>query len=243
MHDTVTPSLHTNLDREHRAGKARKMLRLLRGHVVLDGASVLEIGTGSGVIAETFKECVGPSGDVWAVDVVDQRLDRDAVGFRIVTGTALPFADQAFDLVVSNHVIEHVGDLERQADHVREIVRVLRPGGYLYLATPNRFAPVEPHFKLPLLSWLPDGSRSAYVRIARRGEQYDCWPLTRGRLVRLLEEGGLEATDVSREAIEALIDEERPSGAVRGLALASRFLYPIARPVLPSFIFLASRPP
>ena len=48
--------------------------------------------------------------------------------------TAMPFADDTFDLVICNHVIEHVPDWERLA---QELHRVVRPGGLVYVATPN----------------------------------------------------------------------------------------------------------
>jgi SAM-dependent methyltransferase len=50
------------------------------------------------------------------------------------TGEGLPFPDAAFDLVVSDDVIEHLVDTDA---YVREIKRVLRPGGHLTLSTPN----------------------------------------------------------------------------------------------------------
>jgi SAM-dependent methyltransferase len=46
---------------------------------------------------------------------------------------AIPFADNRFDLVIANHVLEHVSD-DRQA--LGEIIRVLKPGGFAILQTP-----------------------------------------------------------------------------------------------------------
>ena len=89
--DIAARAPHANLDRQRRAAKARKIVYLLRDRVPLEGANVLEIGTGSGVIAATLKDYVGSDGKVWTVDVVDQRLDREALPFRLVTGTKLPF--------------------------------------------------------------------------------------------------------------------------------------------------------
>lgn len=68
-------------------------------------------------------------------------------------GTALPFADGAFDIVASNAVVEHVGAREVQAAFVREALRV---GRRVFLTTPNRWFPIEVHTKLPLVHWLPD---------------------------------------------------------------------------------------
>ena len=46
----------------------------------------------------------------------------------------MPFGSAAFDLVVSNHSLEHFVELEPT---LREIGRVMRPGGTLYIAVPN----------------------------------------------------------------------------------------------------------
>lgn len=52
---------------------------------------------------------------------------------RKVDMLAMPFADHSFDLLIANHVLEHVAD---DAAALREIHRVLRPGGYAVLQTP-----------------------------------------------------------------------------------------------------------
>lgn len=70
-------------------------------------------------------------------------------------GTHLPFADDAFDIVLSNAVIEHVGDAEAQRAFVREALRV---GRHVFITTPNRWFPIEVHTKLPLVHWLPDAA-------------------------------------------------------------------------------------
>ena len=60
---------------------------------------------------------------VWAVDVVDERQTQDGFEFRLVSGTDTEFDDRSFDLIVSNHVIEHVGSGEDQFAHLTEIRR------------------------------------------------------------------------------------------------------------------------
>lgn len=62
------------------------------------------------------------------------------------------FGDDAFDVVFSNSVIEHVGDLDDQRRMAEEIRRV---GRSYFVQTPNRYFPIEPHFLLPLFQFLP----------------------------------------------------------------------------------------
>jgi hypothetical protein len=75
-----------------------------------------------------------------------------AEGWVAGDGRALPFRDQAFDLVFSTSVIEHVGDPASQQAFAREVARV---GRSFWVQTPNRWFPVEQHLFTPLVHWLP----------------------------------------------------------------------------------------
>jgi hypothetical protein len=70
-------------------------------------------------------------------------------------GRELPFADGAFELGFSNAVVEHVaGGRGGQRQFVAELCRVARR---VFVTTPNRWFPLDPHTLLPFVHWLPAG--------------------------------------------------------------------------------------
>jgi hypothetical protein len=102
--------------------------------------------------------------------VSTQYLDRFSEAFPQVRavradGRDLPFADDEFDLGFSNAVLEHVGDREDQRTFVGELCRVARR---VFLATPNRWFPVDSHTLVPLAHWLPREPRERIYRGLRR---------------------------------------------------------------------------
>ena len=229
------------LDVSSREKKAEKIKAILGSERELAGASVLEVGVGSGIIAARFAELVRPTGTVWGVDIRDSRLVKEGFQFARTESTSLPFGDEFFDVVLSNHVIEHVGARADQLTHLREIARVLKADGVAYLATPNRWTLLEPHFRLPLLSWLPAKARTPYVRLARRGEGYDCDPLSRAELLALCLRAGLDAEERTLEAIRLTAEIEDVPRVVGRLAEAPGIVHRALLPLVPTFNLVLRR--
>jgi SAM-dependent methyltransferase len=142
--------------REAKAAKILAVAAAARGPLTSD-VRVLDIGTGSGAIAAAL----GTRATVFATDVIDQRTEIGTYAF-ILADERLPFAAGTFDVIISNHVIEHVADPDR---HLAEIRRVMKPSAVCYLATPNRWWPFEFHSRLILVHWLPN---RVFNRLAMR---------------------------------------------------------------------------
>ena len=111
----------------------RSILAYYKAAELVSG-DVLEIGTGMGygvdVIAPAAKSFTTIDKNV---PEFENELPANAK-FRQMVVPPLNFADESFDYVVSFQVIEHI---EQDADFVREVSRVLRPGGKFIVSTPN----------------------------------------------------------------------------------------------------------
>src|SRR5690606_26024653 len=98
---------HAVLDYDSRVHKARKIVALVGEEQFRAAHRILEIGCGSGVISSSLAQLSDGHAEVHAIDVVDNRMTTAGYQFQLVEGTRLPFDDRSFDIVITNHVIEH----------------------------------------------------------------------------------------------------------------------------------------
>jgi len=164
-------SSHAILEVDSRIRKSKKIKAILEQDKKLEKCKVLDIGTGSGHIAHELSKSVK---NMSSVDIVDERKEKKGYEFLAVKDESLPFDDETFDVVITNHVVEHTPD---QNKHLSEIYRVLKPGGTIYLATTNKYWLTDPHYKLPFISWLPRAASSKYLKISQKKE-WDIYPLS-----------------------------------------------------------------
>lgn len=158
--------------RRQKAAKITSVLRHFLGREDLDGLVVGDVGCSTGFTAD---ELAAIGGRVVGFDIDVPGLARaqerfaGRVGFVCADGERLPVPDEAFDVLVFNHIYEHVVDADAV---VAELHRVLKPEGVLYMGLANKLGVIEPHYKLPFLSYLPQGLADRYMRAAGRGDTY-----------------------------------------------------------------------
>jgi ubiquinone/menaquinone biosynthesis C-methylase UbiE len=118
------------------------------------GSRVLDAGCGGGGMTRLLAEAVGPGGEVVGVDTSPQMLEwaktqaenaklAGRIKFQEGDVRALPFEDASFDLVWCSRVVHGLND---QLAGVRELARVIRPGGRLVLregGLPLQFMPYD----------------------------------------------------------------------------------------------------
>jgi ubiquinone/menaquinone biosynthesis C-methylase UbiE len=137
--------------------RARRSLRALGDHLVLPPAArVLELGCGGGgmlaLLAERFRPArlVGTDFDPAQVEVARAFLERalgplpPSIELRAADALQIPFPDASFDAVFAMEMLHHVEaghhDYVRRPDALREIRRVLVPGGQLVYSEFSRRA-------------------------------------------------------------------------------------------------------
>jgi SAM-dependent methyltransferase len=124
------------------------------------GEKILDIGCGAGVDTILAAIMAGPKGTVVGVDIVPEMIARaernlqlmelDNVNLQKVSGENLPFADDNFDVVISNGVINLIPDKEAA---MSEIIRVLRPTGRLMVADQIAAGSVQKDLKARFANW------------------------------------------------------------------------------------------
>jgi SAM-dependent methyltransferase len=101
----------------------------------------LEIGTGTGALLRTLVErgCRMQGVEMNEALIAEGQRWYGALPIQKVSGITLPFPDASFDVVLSFDVFEHIPDSDA---HLREVRRVLRPGGSYLMQTPNKWTNV-----------------------------------------------------------------------------------------------------
>jgi len=105
---------------------------------IVPGVRVLEIGSGTGGMLNALRSRgVDAEGVELRQDLIDEaHAFYGPLPVRRVDGVALPFDASTFDVVASFDVFEHIPDSDA---HLREVQRVLKPGGAYLIQTPNKW--------------------------------------------------------------------------------------------------------
>lgn len=228
-------------DPASRRRKAAKIVAVIQDFLdrPLSGLRCLEIGCSAGLISAALAEHFG---SVVGIDPDGEAIARAArlqgPHLRFVRASILdyPGPAESFDVIVCNHVYEHVHDQRGLALSIR---RLLRPNGCCYFSAGNRLMLVEGHYGLPLLSWLPPAWGTWYLRLTQRGQRYEERHQTLWTLRRLLRDFTIHdyTLRILREP-ERFAADDLVSARVRALpAGVLRTLYPF----IPTYVWVLTK--
>ena len=161
-------------DVEGRTQKFKKIISVL--HDFRPGSQsliCLDIGCSSGIITsslgEHFQLAIGMDIDQEAVQYAKAHTSPTHAQFLIADSMALPFQNNSIDVIVCNHIYEHVPCAEQMMD---EVYRVLKEEGFCYFSAGNKYMITEAHYGLPFLSWVPKLLAHRYLKVTGKGDFY-----------------------------------------------------------------------
>jgi arsenite methyltransferase len=166
----------------------RVMLAALR---LAPGESILDVGSGPGILAAEMAAAIGPMGAVHGIDPSESMLaiarqrevapDAAPVAFISGEADALPFGDGSFDVVVATQVYEYVPDMPAA---LADAYRVLRPNGCLAVLDTDWDSIV----------WR-SGDDGRMRRVLSAWDEHLADPHLPRRLTGLMRDAGFEVTD------------------------------------------------
>ncbi len=129
------PALMTNRDEK---ATAKKKGRIAERLPLTRESRVLDVGPGDGalfrLIAPRVGECCGVDPSQAAIDKLRGLLrDMDNVEFVLGSAPSIPYKDEMFDVVVINSVLHMFDSRQDIVDAMRELVRVVKPSGVIYV--------------------------------------------------------------------------------------------------------------
>jgi 2-polyprenyl-6-hydroxyphenyl methylase/3-demethylubiquinone-9 3-methyltransferase len=146
------------------------ILRMIkRAKLKSDVLEVADIGCGAGTQSMLWAEL---GHRVYGIDVnqplVELAKERAIsaghnIHFKVGSALALPWSYESMDVCLVLELLEHVADWETC---LMECIRIVRPGGVIFITTTNKLCPAQDEFNLPLYSWYPSIIKRYCERLA-----------------------------------------------------------------------------
>jgi len=160
-------------DVEGRTQKFEKIISVLRNfHSGGQSVYCLDIGCSNGIItsslADYFAITIPIDIDQEAIQYAESQYSSPHVHFLFGDAMPIPFKENSIDIVVCNHIYEHVPQVER----LMVETRILREEGCCYFSAGNKYVLIERHYQLPFLSWIPKSIAHFYIRLVGKGDFY-----------------------------------------------------------------------
>lgn len=228
-------------DPESRRQKAEKIIYALTNYSKrpLQSATCLDVGCSSGLITSQLAEhCDRVLGLEYDELALQETAPEIRARIRFIRGDAmlLPFGDESVGIIVCAQVYEHVPDAKRM---ILELNRVLEPGGMVFFSGPNWLFPIEPHYYLPFLHWLPGPMADLYLRLTGKGDHYYEDLRTLWDLRRLVDP--FRVQDITLEVMHRF---HHPRGRVLQsmFRLVPTLLWRLLIPVFPNYNWILYKP-
>jgi len=137
--------------------RLKRMRRFIEAFPITDDTSILDVGG-----FPAFWADLPFNASITVLNLCKPANYSDRCRLLVADGRLLPFSRRSFDIALSNSVIEHLGTFQDQTTFANEIRNV---ASALWVQTPARSFPVEPHLAGPFIHYLP---KRMQRKLARR---------------------------------------------------------------------------
>lgn len=143
------------------------------GFAFRSGQKHCDIGSGTGgtvIVLYSRYQCdvYGIEPNDTAFDILKDKCNQhgiDANNFRNESAEHISFPDSFFDVVHCSTVLEHVQDVKKS---ISEMIRICKPGGLVYVNTPNYLFPREGHYKVVAPTFFGKGLTKIWLALLGR---------------------------------------------------------------------------
>ena len=168
----------------------------------LEGKRTLSVGSGWGGFAVAASSAganafgVEPDAEEVAISKLRAKVRNVGSEFILGVGEYLPFKDDSFDFIECVTVLEHVKEPENV---ISEMIRIVKPGGFVYILIPNYLYPFEQHYKIYWIPMLPKPLAKIYLTLRGRPPAFvdSLIYITPSRLVRALKRYDIEINNMT----------------------------------------------
>jgi hypothetical protein len=154
------------------------------------------------------------------LDVYEHGNKAPWATYVVGDGCRTEFASGSFDIVFSNSVIEHVGDIDRQRQFASECMRC---GKAFFVQTPNKWFPFDTHTLMPFAHWLP---QRFFKKLLRFSPRFWLFKTDAGDMEDFANMRLLSKSDLKELFPKAEIIEEKFCGITKSLIAASAVPFP-----------------
>lgn len=175
---------------------------------------ILDLGCGYGflviVLGKLGFKVFGCDNDLGSIAIAKMILKENGLNPNLIikNGDRLPYKDETFDLIYLNHVLVYVKNLPV---FFKEIKRVLKKTGRVYLVTPNYQCCYDINYGVFLIPWLPRNLNKLYLRfLGRKASFLDSLSFTTKKMLEnIFKESDFKFKNVGLQDWIGLFDEEK----------------------------------
>jgi len=144
--------------------------------------NVLDVGSGRGdfsiQMAKVFKKVVAvePFKDAYLYAKKNSPKQLKNITFKNSSIEKFDSTEK-YDLIVALTIFEH---LKSQKKAFNKMFSLLKDGGIIYITAPNKYWPIEQHYGLPFLAWLPLSIANPYLKLFKGVNSYEDSSYSRG---------------------------------------------------------------